>query len=228
MAFAIDSADIRQAFGGAYMEKNEGLDEVWGSFNTVTQWAYLIYNDCPNNLRRSRRRSRVVIHGGQSGDQPIQDPSPIEDQSLEPNIVPMSEALLEREIVRLAAILTPGHDDRWSLNSMLHDGRTLVRDDKSQEHVPMSLKTRAYMKIKNLFWYYQRYRDYGRRADTAGYFGWKTWGRSVYEEVEHERAARSSALASKKQRETYKRYTSRVRPSKDDEVEGDGLGSGNG
>ena len=140
VAFAIDTKDARDAFG-AILEKNRFVDEVWGSFHTVSNWAYAIYNDRPLSIRRVKTKVGL--------------PRGLEDQT-HTKLVPLSEALLEREIVRLATILTPGGDDRFSLKSMIEDKRTRVLGDTSRERVPIAWQSRFYMRIVNMFWYYQR------------------------------------------------------------------------
>ena len=120
VAFAIDTKDARDAFGAKHLEKNRFTDEVWGSFHTISNWAYAIYNDRPLPLRR--HKTKVGLPRG------------LEDHK-HTKLVPLSEALVEREIVRLATILTPGGDDRFSLKSMIEDRRTRVLGDTSRELV---------------------------------------------------------------------------------------------
>ena len=120
VAFAIDTKDARDAFGARLLEKNRFVDEVWGSFLTVSNWAYAIYNDRPLSIRRVKTKVGL--------------PRGLEDQT-HTKLVPLSEALMEREIVRLATILTPGGDDRFSLESMIEDRRTRVLGDTSRERV---------------------------------------------------------------------------------------------
>ena len=120
VAFAIDTKDARDAFGAKLLEKNRLTDEVWGSFHTISNWAYAIYNDRPLPLRRSKTKVGL--------------PRGLEDHK-HTKLVPLSEALVEREIVRLATILTPGGDDRFSLKSMIEDRRTRVLGDTSRELV---------------------------------------------------------------------------------------------
>ena len=198
MAFAIDTKDARDAFGASLLEKNPNIDEVWGSFHTISKWAYAIYNDRPNPLRRLRKEFEL--------------PHRLQAQK-HTKLVPISEALMEREIVRLATILTPGGHDRWSLKSMIGDRRTRVLGDTSREQVPISSSNRLYMKIVNAFWYFQRRREYGRRANTAAYFGWDTWGRSVYDEVERERQRKSERLSAREQENADRKYNEKVRSS---------------
>ena len=81
----------------------------------------------------------------------------------------------------------------------------------ARTQVPIAWRSRLYMKMMNMFWYYERRRDYNRRANTAAYFGWNTWGRSVYNEVESERLRKSNRLAAEMQENANRRYNERVR-----------------
>ena len=56
------------------------MDEVWGSFHTVSNWAYAIYNDRPLSIRRVKTKVDCLV------DWKIRHTK----------LVPLSEALLEK------------------------------------------------------------------------------------------------------------------------------------
>eukprot|EP00939_MAST-03C_sp_MAST-3C-sp1_P004542 g4542.t1 len=139
VAFAVDDRFVDQLYSSNTIRKKQTIDEVWGAFGDVPEmgFAYVIFNDSPDLAPSSLNEI-------------------VPDRFL---AVPLSEALVEREILRLAYFLTPadGEGSRWSAEVALKNGAARVLNGESDsERVPLSKKQKAYFSLRKFGWKVQQ------------------------------------------------------------------------